>query len=123
MTGPGTLSTHSSTLGPHELLSLIGNTPLVELRHVAPESAVRIYAKLEGQNPSGSLKDRIALAMVVAAERSGKLLAGGTIVEASSGNTAIALGLVARQRGYRLKVVIPGRRSAHDRRCHEPSGC
>ena len=91
----------------HDPLGLIGNTPLVELRHVAPKPGVRIFAKLEGQNPSGSVKDRIVLAMVEAAERSGLLGPGATIVEASSGNTAIALALVARQRGYAARVVIP----------------
>lgn len=92
---------------PQNPLSLIGGTPLIELRHMAPKPGVRIFAKLEGQNPSGSIKDRIALAMVDAAEASGALTPGDTLVEASSGNTAIALALVGKQRGYRVQVVIP----------------
>ena len=89
------------------LLSLIGNTPLVELAHLSPKRGVRIYAKLEGQNPSGSVKDRIVLGIVEGAEGRGELHPGDTIVEASSGNTAIALALVAKQKGYGVRVVIP----------------
>ena len=91
------------------LLELIGHTPLIELRHLSPKRGIRIYAKLEGQNPSGSVKDRIVLAMVEAAERRGVLKPGDTIVEASSGNTAIALAMVAKQKGYKVRVVIPRR--------------
>ncbi len=90
------------------LLGLIGDTPLVELRRMAPKPGVRIFAKLEGQNPSGSVKDRIALAMVEQAEEQGLLHPGDTIVEASSGNTAIALAMIAKQKGYAVRVVIPG---------------
>ena len=90
-----------------DLLSLIGNTPLVELRHMAPRPSVRIFAKLEGHNPTGSIKDRIVLAMIEAAERRGDLKPGGAIVEASSGNTAIALAMVGKQKGYITRVVIP----------------
>jgi cysteine synthase B len=93
---------------PASLLSLIGGTPLVELGHLSPKEGVRIFAKLEGQNPSGSIKDRIVLAMVERAEQSADLNPGDTIVEASSGNTAIALALVAKQKGYSVRVVIPG---------------
>ena len=89
------------------LLSLIGDTPLVELPHLAPNAGIRIFAKLEGQNPTGSVKDRIVLAMVEAAERRGDLKPGTTIVEASSGNTAIALAMVGRQKGYGVRVIIP----------------
>jgi cysteine synthase len=92
-----------------DLLSLIGNTPLLELPHLAPHKGVSIFAKLEGQNPSGSVKDRIVLAMVEAAERRGELKPGNTIVEASSGNTAIALAMVGKQKGYGVHVVIPRR--------------
>ncbi|MDA0733873.1 MAG: cysteine synthase family protein [Chloroflexi bacterium] len=90
------------------LLSLIGNTPLIELTHLSPQKGIRIFAKLEGQNPSGSIKDRITLAMVEEAEIRGELRAGDTIIEASSGNTAIALALIAKQRGYQVRVIIPG---------------
>ena len=74
---------------PTTLLSLIGNTPLVELSRLAPKPGIRIFAKLEGQNPSGSVKDRIVMAMVEAAERRGDLKRGDTVVEASTGNTGI----------------------------------
>jgi cysteine synthase B len=89
------------------ILELIGNTPLVGLHALAPNPDVRIYGKLEGQNPGGSSKDRIALAMVEMAERDGKLHPGDTILEPSSGNTGIGLALVARLRGYKLRVVLP----------------
>ena len=90
------------------LLGLIGNTPLIELPHLSPKKGIHIFAKLEGQNPSGSIKDRIALAMVEQAEVSGDLKPGDTIIEASSGNTAISLALIAKQRGYLVRVIIPG---------------
>jgi [CysO sulfur-carrier protein]-thiocarboxylate-dependent cysteine synthase len=89
------------------ILELIGNTPLVGLHALSPNPDVRIYGKLEGQNPGGSSKDRIALAMVEMAERDGKLHPGDTILEPSSGNTGIGLALVARLRGYNLRVVLP----------------
>src|SRR5438067_10098125 len=85
------------------LLELVGNTPLVELRRLSPKSEVRLYAKLEGQNPTGSIKDRIALAMVEAAQ----LEPGQELLEPTSGNTGISLALVARLKGYRLTCVIP----------------
>jgi cysteine synthase A len=89
------------------ILDLIGNTPVIELpRVVAPDSA-RLLGKLEAANPGGSLKDRICLAMVEAAERSGALKPGGTIVEPTSGNTGIGLALVAAARGYRLILTMP----------------
>jgi cysteine synthase B len=89
------------------VLELIGNTPLVGVHALSPNPAVRVYAKLEGQNPGGSMKDRIALRMVEAAERDGVLQPGDTILEPSSGNTGIGLALVARLKGYRLRVVLP----------------
>ncbi len=92
---------------PTNFLSLIGNTPLVELTRMAPKPGIRIFAKLEGQNPSGSIKDRIVLAMVEAAELRGDLKPGDTIIEASSGNTAIALAMIGRQKGYKVRAVIP----------------
>ncbi len=92
----------------HEsILELIGNTPLVGIHALSPNPDVRIYAKLEGQNPGGSSKDRIALTMVDLAERDGRLKPGDTILEPSSGNTGIGLALVARLRGYKLRVVLP----------------
>jgi cysteine synthase B len=89
------------------LLELVGNTPLVELPRLSPKPSVRLYAKLEGQNPTGSIKDRIALAMVEAAERSGELEPGQELLEPTSGNTGISLALVARLKGYRLTCVMP----------------
>ena len=92
-----------SRLAP-SLLDLVGNTPLVELR---PEGAVRLYAKLEGQNPTGSIKDRIAKAMIEAAEASGELEPGRQLLEPTSGNTGISLALVAKLKGYPLTCVMP----------------
>src|SRR5881398_2762309 len=86
------------------LLELIGNTPLVELQ---PVGDVRIYAKLEGQNPTGSIKDRIAKAMIEAAEASGELEPGRELLEPTSGNTGISLALVAKLKGYPLTCVMP----------------
>jgi cysteine synthase B len=92
----------------HEtILGVIGDTPLVGIHALSPNPAVRIYAKLEGQNPGGSSKDRIAVTMVDLAERDGALAPGDTILEPSSGNTGIGLALVAKLRGYRLRVVMP----------------
>jgi [CysO sulfur-carrier protein]-thiocarboxylate-dependent cysteine synthase len=85
------------------LLDLVGNTPLVELPSLSPKPGVKLYAKLEGQNPTGSIKDRVALAMVEAAE----LEPGQELLEPTSGNTGISLALVARLRGYRLTCVMP----------------
>ena len=90
-----------------DILHAIGRTPLIELRNCSPKPGVRLFAKLEGQNPSGSVKDRIALQMVLAAERTGRLRPGGAIVVASTGNTGIAFALVGRVRGYRVRVVMP----------------
>jgi cysteine synthase B len=91
----------------HDILDAIGNTPLVGLPAMSPKPGVRLWAKLEGNNPTGSTKDRIALKMVDAAEASGDLTAGRTILEPTSGNTGISLGMVARRKGYDLTVVIP----------------
>jgi cysteine synthase B len=85
------------------LLDLVGNTPLVELPRLSPKPSVKLYAKLEGQNPTGSIKDRVALAMVEAAE----LEPGQELLEPTSGNTGISLALVARLMGYRLTCVMP----------------
>ena len=90
-----------------DLLDAIGDTPLVGMPGMSPTPGVRLWAKLEGQNPTGSLKDRVAKAMVEAAEASGELTADRTILEPTSGNTGIALAMVARRKGYRLTVVLP----------------
>ena len=91
----------------NDILEAIGNTPLVGIQRLSPKPSVRLWAKLEGQNPTGSLKDRIALAMIEEAEQGGKLQAGTVILEPTSGNTGIALAMVAARKGYRLTVVIP----------------
>ncbi len=89
------------------ILDLIGNTPLVDISALSPNPYVKIYGKLEGTNPGGSVKDRIAKAMVEAAEEQGVLQPGATLLEPSSGNTGIGLALVCRVKGYRLRVVLP----------------
>jgi cysteine synthase len=104
------------------ILDLIGNTPLVALHPLSPNPSVRIWGKLEGQNPGGSVKDRIALEMVDDAERRGVLSPGDTILEPSSGNTGIGLALVARLRGYRLRIVLPENVSVERRQILEIFG-
>lgn len=89
------------------ILEAIGDTPLVELRNVSPNPRVRIFAKLEGQNPGGSLKDRIAHYMIKAAEESGELRHDRIILEATSGNTGIGLAMIGIVKGYKVKVVMP----------------
>jgi [CysO sulfur-carrier protein]-thiocarboxylate-dependent cysteine synthase len=89
------------------LLDLVGNTPLVELTHLTPKEGVRLYAKLEGENPTGSIKDRVAKAMIESAEAAGELEPGRELLEPTSGNTGIALALVAKLKGYPLTCVMP----------------
>jgi cysteine synthase B len=98
------------------LLSLVGNTPLVELPRISPKPEVRIYAKLEGQNPSGSIKDRVAKSMIEAAEATGELEPGRRLLEPTSGNTGIALALVAKLKGYPLTCVMPANATEERRR-------
>jgi cysteine synthase len=104
----------TTILGPAHLglvnesvLDLIGNTPTVDVSVLSPNPSVRIVAKLEMQNPFGSVKDRIAKAMIDEAEKDGRLLPGQTIVEPSSGNTGIALAAIARIKGYPIKILMP----------------
>ena len=92
------------------ILSLIGNTPLVHIKNI-DTGPCELYVKLESQNPGGSIKDRIGLVMIEAAEREGKIKPGGTIIEATAGNTGLGLALVAAQKGYKLKVVVPDKMS------------
>ncbi len=100
----------------HNVLSLIGNTPMLEFTHL-DTGPCRLFVKLESQNPGGSIKDRIGLYMIEAAERQGKLKPGGTLVEATAGNTGLGLALVAAQKGYRLLIVMPDKMS-QEKICH-----
>ena len=104
------------------VLDLIGNTPLVDVSRLSPNPAVRILAKLEGQNPGGSVKDRAAKAMVEEAEKDGRLGPGVTVLESSSGNTGIALAMICRMRGYPFKVVLPENVSIERRQALEVWG-
>jgi cysteine synthase B len=90
-----------------DLVQSIGNTPLVELPRLSPKPGVRMWAKLEGRNPTGSVKDRVARAMIEAAEAEGLISPGQTILEPTSGNTGISLAMICRRKGYPLKVVMP----------------
>ncbi len=91
----------------HSVIELIGNTPLVEMRSLSPRPGIHLYAKLEGQNPTGSVKDRIAKYMIEAAEARGELKPGDTILEPTSGNTGIGLAMIGRVKGYRVVCVMP----------------
>jgi len=101
------------------ILSAIGNTPLVELTHLNKNSKVRIFGKLEGANPSGSVKDRPAYYMIKKAEESGELIHNKIILEATSGNTGIALAMVGAARGYKVKLIMPDCVSIERRRILE----
>jgi cysteine synthase B len=103
------------------LLALVGSTPLVELSRFAP-GPVRVYAKLEAQNPTGSIKDRVAKAMIEAAEAAGELEPGRRLLEPTSGNTGISLALVAKLKGYPLTCVMPANATAERRRLLELYG-
>ncbi|MBD5430538.1 cysteine synthase A [Lactobacillus sp.] len=91
----------------NSITELVGNTPLLKLNRVVPEDSADVYVKLEAKNPAGSVKDRIALAMIEKAEREGKLKEGSTIVEPTSGNTGIGLASVAAAKGYKIVIVMP----------------
>jgi [CysO sulfur-carrier protein]-thiocarboxylate-dependent cysteine synthase len=90
-----------------DIVQAIGNTPLVELRRLSPTPGVRIYAKLESYNPTGSVKDRVARSMIERAEEDGLIAPGQTILEPTSGNTGISLAMICSRKGYPLKVVMP----------------
>ena len=89
------------------ILAAVGNTPIVELQNTSPNKGVRIFVKLDGQNPTGSVKDRIALKMIEEAERDGEISPNRTILEPTSGNTGISLAMVGRLKGYKVTVVMP----------------
>ncbi len=90
-----------------DIIQSIGNTPLVELPRLSPKPGVRIWAKLESRNPTGSVKDRVARALIEDAEAQGAIMPGQTILEPTSGNTGISLAMICSRKGYRLKVVMP----------------
>ena len=100
----------------NSVLDLIGATPIIRLNRVVPPGAATVWAKLERANPGGSIKDRIGLAMIEAAERDGALKPGGTIVEPTSGNTGVGLAMVAAVKGYRVVLVMPESMSVERRR-------
>jgi [CysO sulfur-carrier protein]-thiocarboxylate-dependent cysteine synthase len=104
------------------LLDALGDTPLVGLPRLSPSDSVRLWAKLEDRNPTGSIKDRPALAMVRAAERAGRLKPGDTIIEPTSGNTGISLAMAAKLGGYRLVCVMPENTSVERRQLLEAYG-
>jgi cysteine synthase A len=105
-----------------DILGLIGNTPLVRINHLTATEDAVIWAKLEGQNPGGSVKDRIALAMIETAEQDGRLRPGSTIVEPTSGNTGIGLAMVAAIKGYRLILTMPDTMSMERRQLLQAYG-
>src|SRR5271154_3719167 len=90
-----------------DIVQSIGNTPLVELPTLSPKAGVRIWAKMESFNPTGSVKDRVARALIADAEERGLIGPDQTILEPTSGNTGISLAMIAKHKGYRLKVVMP----------------
>jgi cysteine synthase len=104
------------------VLDMIGNTPMVDVSRLSPNPDVRIVAKLEGQNPFGSVKDRIAKSMIEHAEKSGRLQPGQTILEPSSGNTGIALAAIAQMKGYPIKILMPASVSIERRQMLEVFG-
>ena len=104
------------------ILGAVGGTPVVRLQRIVPPGSAKIYAKLESFNPAGSVKDRIALAMVEAAERDGRLAPGGRLVEATSGNTGVGLALVCAVKGYRLALVMPDSTALEHRQVLEAYG-
>jgi len=104
------------------VLDMIGATPMVDVSRLSPNPNVRLLAKMEGQNPGGSVKDRIARQMILEAEADGTLRPGSTILEPSSGNTGIALAMICRERGYHLKILLPDSVSVERRQMLEVFG-
>ncbi|MGH9429724.1 MAG: PLP-dependent cysteine synthase family protein [Terriglobia bacterium] len=103
------------TSASHHILAAIGNTPLVELRKVVPKGGARVVAKLEGANPTGSMKDRMAMSMIEAAEADGTLKPGGRVVEFTGGSTGTSLAMVCAAKGYRLSIVTSNAASMEKR--------
>lgn len=105
-----------------DIISLVGNTPIVRLNKIPGQGDAEIWAKLEGFNPGGSVKDRIALSMIESAEKDGRLEPGGTILEPTSGNTGIGLALISAVKGYRLILTMPETMSIERRQMFEAFG-
>lgn len=105
-----------------DILRLIGNTPLVRVNRMTGSGDAEVWAKLEGDNPAGSVKDRIALSMIDSAEKEGKLKPGGTIIEPTSGNTGIGLAMVAAIKGYKLVLTMPDTMSTERRQLLQAYG-
>ncbi|MFN8050771.1 MAG: cysteine synthase family protein [Acidimicrobiales bacterium] len=106
----------------NSVLDMIGNTPLVDVSRLSPNPNVRILGKMEGQNPGGSVKDRIARQMILEAEADGTLTPGATLIEPSSGNTGIALAMICQERGYHIKILLPESVSVERRQMLEVFG-
>ena len=106
----------------NSITDLIGNTPIVKLNHFAPENGADIYVKVESFNPGSSVKDRIALAMIEAAEKNGQLKPGDTIIEPTSGNTGIGLSMVGAAKGYKVIIVMPDTMSIERRKLMQAYG-
>src|ERR1700752_4034258 len=105
-----------------DTVAAIGHTPLVELKSLAPKPGVRIWAKLESHNPTGSVKDRVARALIEDAEERGSIGPGMTILEPTSGNTGISLAMICRRKGYPLRVVMPDNVTAERTQLLEMNG-
>ena len=108
--------------GHENIIERIGNTPIVKLNKIPGADDADIWAKLEGFNPGGSVKDRIALSMIETAEREGKLKSGGTIIEPTSGNTGIGLAFIAAVKGYKLILTMPETMSLERRQMFQAFG-
>ena len=116
------MSGEQETRSDETVLAAIGNTPMIALRHVVPSGAARVLMKLEWANPTGSMKDRMAKAAIEAAERSGRLPRGGTVVEYTAGTTGVSLALVCAAKGYNLEIVFSDAFSQEKRRTMEAFG-
>src|SRR5688572_20900667 len=110
------MPSNPSIRGDDSVLAAIGNTPMIELRRIVPSGAARILMKLEWANPTGSMKDRMARAAIEAAEKSGSLRSGGTVVEYTAGTTGISLAFVCAAKGYKLEIVFSDAFSQEKRR-------